>query len=111
MTARIGTLVLPLLGWQGGKTLIRGELRDILTLRAEPAGLSLDALEAALVPEVCGEVWIEQNAETLLFEGYTMRAMLARDATEGDCIRIILAKPSELDELRAVMGILTGETE
>ena len=91
--------------------MIRGELRDILTLRVKPAGLSLDALDAELTAEACREVLIGHGSEGVTLAGYTMRAMLARDATEDDCIRIILAKPSELDELRAVMDILTGEAE
>ena len=111
MTAYVGGMVLPLLGWTGGRALIRGELREVLTLRVEPAGLSLDALDAALTAEACEEVLIGEGEDAQRFEGYTFRAMIARDATEDDCIRMILAKPSELDALRAAMDILTGEAE
>lgn len=111
MTAYVGGMVLPLLEWAGGRTLIRGELREILTLCVVPTGLSLDALEAALTAEACETVLIGEGDEAKSFSGYTFRALVARDATGDDCIRIILAKPSEVDRLRAAMDILTGAAE
>jgi len=113
MTALLGGMALPLIGWSGEKMLIRGELREIIALRIEPAGLSLDALEAALVPEACEEIVITSDADSegFVFSGYTYRAMLARDATGEDCIRIMMARPSERDMLQTVVDILTGEAE
>lgn len=112
MTARLCGMTLPLIGWSGGKALIRGELRDTITLRLDPEGLSLDALDDTINSTVCEEIMIEPGGgDVLTLAGYTYRAMLARDATEEDCIRLIMAKPSKADELQAVVDILTGEAD
>lgn len=106
MMLKIGELELPLCDKRAAVILMNGELRNVIALEADPSGVSMDALWDELTPVACAaaEVDGEQIGK------YCVLVSMTRDAVKGKLI-IQLAEPSEVEELRAAMAILTGEAE
>lgn len=107
MLMLIGGMELTVIRKVGGNMLIGAELRETMTLFADAAGESLDAINAALTPDACRAFTLEGEE----IAGYGDCIFIGIDRREGEQICIMLARPSELRELRTAISILTGEAE
>ena len=106
MKLKIGEMEMDLVNYRGAELLIGGEMRDVMELVINPAGVSMDALWEAMTPEACAAA--EVDGEPL--GNYRVRVWVKRQAGNR-YILVRLAKPTEMDELREAMAILTGEAE
>lgn len=106
MMLKIGGMEIALHDRRGAVVLVNGELRNVLALEVEPGGVSMDALWEEMTPDACAAAAVDGDP----IGNYRVVVSLTRDAAKNRLI-IQLAEPSETDELRAAMAILTGEAE
>lgn len=106
MKLKIGELEMNLIHRRYAAVLVDGELRDMIALDIDPASVSMDALWDAMTPDACAAA--EVDGEPI--GNYRTRVSMARRAGSR-YIMLRLSKPTEADELRESVAILTGEAE
>lgn len=106
MKLKIGEMEMNLVHRRSSTMMVGGELREMLALDIDPAGVSMDALWEAMTPDACASA--EVDGEPI--GNYRTRVSMARQAGSR-YIMLRLSKPTEGDELRESIAILTGEAE